>query len=53
MFHGLVTQNLCFRASGENVTIPIMDMMPFHTLVGMDMLWFPDWMPMYALFYLA
>jgi len=32
-------------SSGMNVTLPVMEMMPFHTVVGMDMLWFASWMP--------
>jgi len=33
------------RASGANVTAAVMNMMPFHTMVGMDTLWFSSWMP--------
>ena len=50
MFYNSSTHKLCLRSSATSVTVPVMDMMPFHTLVGMDMLWFPNWMPRYILF---
>ena len=41
--------NLCLSSSEANVTTMVM--MPFHTALGMDMLWFSTWMPMYAFLY--
>jgi Ctr copper transporter family protein len=38
-----------FRSSGMmDVNVPTMVMMPFHTEVGLDMLWFAPWMPRYS-----
>ena len=34
MISSLKFAKLFFRSSGENVTLSVMDMMPFHTLVG-------------------
>ena len=47
----IVHSKLCFRSSGMTVTLPAMQMMPFHTVVGLDMLWFPNWMPRYTLLF--
>jgi hypothetical protein len=30
-----------------NMPMPAMAMMPFHSAIGFDMLWFQSWMPMY------
>ena len=43
---------LCFRSSGSTITLPVMEMMPFHTVLGMDILWFPNWMPRYTPFFI-
>jgi len=40
-----MNMNSTTAASADNSTVTTMFMMPFHTVLGMDMIWFSSWMP--------